>query len=55
MRPTRRAFLTVSGGAVLAAMRPSGLRAAGVRKCMQKTPQEALAEVQAIIDAEVPS
>ena len=27
-------------------------RAAGVRKAMQKTPQEALAEVQAIIDAE---
>ena len=31
-----------------------GTRAAGVRKSMQKTPQEALAEVQAIIDAEVP-
>ena len=31
-----------------------GLRAAGVRKSMQKTPQEALAEVQSIIDAEFP-
>ena len=32
-----------------------GNRAAGVHKSMQKTPQEALAEVQAIIDAEVPA
>lgn len=29
-----------------------GLRASGVRKSMQRTPQEALAEVQAIIEAE---
>ena len=29
-----------------------GLRAAGVRKSMQKSPQEALAEVQSIIAAE---
>lgn len=31
-----------------------GLRASGLRKSMQKTPAEALAEVRAIIDAESP-